>query len=126
MGIGEIDTEHAGLLDCLNRLQLFVEKGHGFAASIDAVLRLKDYAAAHFEHEETYLRLHGYPNLAEHIEQHEAISRYIEKLYARVLEGEEIEASLVEMMRNWVIKHIGVEDMEFAIYFGTASTPPPG
>ncbi len=120
MGIAEIDAEHAGLLDCLQRLQLYVEKGHGFAASIDAVQALKTYAADHFTHEEAYLKERGFPNLAEHIEQHRVITDYVSELYERVLEGEEIEMPLVDMMRQWIIKHIGVEDMEFAIYFGTA------
>ena len=115
-GIAEIDAEHAGLLDCLQRLQTYVEKGHGFAASIDAVQTLKDYAANHFAHEEVFLKSHGFPHLAEHIEQHQAITKYVADLYDRVLGGEEIESSLVEMMRQWIIKHIGVEDMEFAIY----------
>jgi hemerythrin-like metal-binding protein len=120
MGIAEVDAEHAGLLECLQRLQLYVDKGHGFAASIDAVLQLKTYAVAHFTHEEAYLKEHGFPNLAAHIKQHQAITKYVAELYDRVLEGEEIEAPLVAMMRDWIIKHIGVEDMEFAVHFGTA------
>jgi hemerythrin len=122
-GITEIDHEHAGLLDCLQRLQLYVDKGHGFAASIDAVQTLKTYAVAHFAHEEAYLMEHGFPGVEEHVKQHLAITEYVAELYDQVLNGEEIESPLVEMMRNWIIKHIGVEDMEFANYFGTASVP---
>lgn len=121
MGIAEIDKEHAGLLDCLQRLKLYVEKGHGFAASIDAIQTLKTYAVAHFTHEEAYLKDHGFPNLAAHVEQHHAITKYVDDLYDRVVNGEEIESSLVEMMRDWIITHIGVEDMEFANYFDTAT-----
>ena len=108
------------MLDCLQRLQLYVDKGHGFAASIDAVQTLQTYAVAHFNHEEAYLKERGFPNLPVHVEQHRAITNYVTNLFNRLLDGEEIESSLIEMMCAWIIKHIGVEDMEFAIYFGTA------
>lgn len=120
MGIAHIDAEHAGLLNCLNRLQHYAANGHGFAASIDAIQTLLTYAADHFAHEEAYLRQRGFPKLAEHIQQHEAISVYVTKLYERVLAGDEIEVPLIEMMRDWIVNHIGIEDMEFATYFGTS------
>lgn len=119
-GIERIDLEHAGLLDCLNRLELFVEKGHGFAASIDTLLALQSYAKDHFAHEETFLAEKQFPHLKEHIAQHEAISAHVAELYTRVLAGEEIESSIVDTIRQWLLKHIGVEDMEFACYYGTA------
>lgn len=119
MGIPEIDDEHLGLLRCLKRLELFIENGHGFAASIDAVQQLKDYASNHFTHEEQYLAERGFPNLSAHIEQHQQITNYITKLYDQLIEGKEIESSLIQMMQSWIVKHIGVEDMEFAIYFQT-------
>lgn len=120
MGIADIDAEHAGLLDCLLRLQLYIDKGHGFAASIDAVQALKQYALAHFTHEEAFLREKAFPKLEEHIEQHRAITDYVTRLHDRLMAGEEIEVSLINIMREWILKHIGVEDMEFAAYFGTS------
>lgn len=121
MGIPEIDAEHAGLLDCLARLERYIDKGHGFAASIDAVQTLKQYAIDHFTHEEAFLWEKQFPNLDAHIEQHRAITDYISKLHDQFMDGGEIESSLVVMMRDWILKHIGVEDMGFAIHFGTAA-----
>jgi hemerythrin len=119
IGIPELDNEHARLLHCLERLQLFIENGHGFAASIDSVMALKQYTIDHFSHEERYLANTSFPKFEEHAQQHHAITYYVETLIAEMLDGKEIQVSLVEMMREWILKHIGVEDMEFAIYLGT-------
>lgn len=116
----DIDAEHAGLLECLDRLQLYIEKGHGYAASFDAIRTLEKYVVDHFAHEEAFLAERKFPNLVEHIKQHRAISEQVAKLYECILQGGEIEHSLIDFMRQWIVKHIGVEDMEFAVYFGTA------
>jgi hemerythrin len=114
LGIHEIDEQHRHLIECLERLELWVGKGHGFAAALDAFMTLNDYVAQHFRDEEAIFRAAGYPKLEEHIDEHEKIRDELALLYQQVLDGGDVTEDLVAMVRKWMITHIGVEDMEFA------------
>jgi hemerythrin len=118
-GIQQIDDQHQQLVECLDRLELWVGKGNGFAAALDALGKLNQYAEAHFRDEEDLLRQRAYPKLEEHIAEHDLISAELAKLYQHVLDGGDVTDELLRLVRDWVITHIGVEDMEFAEFFGT-------
>jgi hemerythrin len=122
-GIGEIDTQHAQLMDCLARLQHYVETGYTFSAAFDAVQTLQQYVATHFQCEEEFLTSHNYPKLAEHIEEHRKLTARLKELTAEILEGEDISRPLLVMMTEWITTHISLEDIEFAKYFGTVGHP---
>jgi hemerythrin-like metal-binding protein len=118
MGIKDIDEQHAQLLACLDRLELWVGKGHGFPAALDALTTLGEYVAKHFQYEEDLLRARGYPKLDEHIAEHRQISADLAALLQQVLDGGDITEQLLAMLRLWITQHIGVEDREFAAFFG--------
>lgn len=116
LGIPDIDDQHRQLLACLERLELWVGKGQGFAAALDALNTLNDYVASHFSFEEAFLQDHGYPLLAEHVQQHQAISDALARLTRQVLDGGDISGELVTMLREWILKHIGEDDCAFAAF----------
>jgi hemerythrin-like metal-binding protein len=118
-GIQQIDDQHKQLVECLDALELWIGKGHGFAATLDALGKLNHYVEAHFRDEEELLRQRSYPKLDEHIAEHNLISAELAKLYQHVLDGGDVTEELLRLVRDWVITHIGVEDMEFADFFGT-------
>ena len=117
LGIKEIDEQHAQLFACMDRLELWVGKGQGFAAALDALNTLNDYVEKHFSFEEDFLRQHGYPKLEEHIGEHRQIKADLGRLTQRVVEGADIDQELLGLIREWIIGHIGVEDVEFAKAF---------
>ena len=117
IGIQEIDEQHAQLVACLDRLELWVGKGQGFAAALDALTSLNDYVEKHFAFEEELLRRHGYQKLDEHIERHRQISTELARLTRQVLDGGDIDDDLLDLIRKWIITHIGVEDVEYATAF---------
>ena len=86
LGIKEIDEQHAELLACLDRLLLWVGKGRGFAAALDALHSLNDYVEKHFSYEEALLRENQYPKLEEHIEEHRKIAAEISRLTEKILQ----------------------------------------
>lgn len=116
-GIEEIDAQHRELLACFDRLAYWIAQGKGWAASLDAVNALTDYAIKHFRDEEDYLRRNGYPHLDEHIRDHERLLREVQALTAKTLDGEEAGDELLGLLRNWILDHIGAEDMAFARYY---------
>jgi hemerythrin len=117
IGIQEIDDQHAQLVLCLDRLELWVGKGQGFAATLDALSSLNDYVEKHFTFEEALLRQRGYQKLDEHIEEHRQISAELARLTKQVLDGGDIDQELLDLIRKWIITHIGVEDVAYAIVF---------
>ena len=117
IGIQEIDEQHAQLVACLDRLEFWVEKGQGFAAALDALNSLNTYVEEHFTFEEAFLRQHRYPKLEEHIEEHQKIMTDLSHLTQRVLDGGDIDQELLGLIREWIITHIGVEDVEYATAF---------
>jgi hemerythrin-like metal-binding protein len=118
-GIQQIDDQHKQLVECLDELEQWIGKGHGFAATLDAFGKLTHYVEAHFRDEEDILRQRGYAKLDEHIEEHHLISAELAKLYQHVLDGGDVTEALLRLVRDWVVTHIGVEDMEYADFFGT-------
>jgi len=122
LGIREIDEQHAQLVACMDRLELWVGKGQGFAAALDALNTLNDYVELHFSFEEGFLRRNGYPRLDEHIREHRRIKTDLARLTQRVVEGADIDQELLGLIREWIISHIGVEDVEFAKAFARENT----
>ena len=116
-GIQAIDEQHTQLLTCLDRLEYSVCRGSGFPAALDAMVSLLEYVRNHFSFEEAYLAFHAYPKLEEHIKEHEAISGELENFEQKMLRGEDIGASLVTLLRNWIVVHIGAEDAQYAEFF---------
>jgi hemerythrin len=115
-GIADIDDQHQQLLACLDRLALWMSKGQGFAATFDAIATLNDYAASHFRFEEDYLRKCSYPQLEPHIEEHRRLIEELDGLTARIHQGNEASGALLKLIREWIINHIGSDDMKFARY----------
>ena len=124
LGIDEIDRQHKSLLQCLDQLEYWVGRGSGYPAALNALTTLHDYMAMHFGYEEEFLRSHGYPSLAEHIQEHQRLTAELARIEARVLAGEDVSSELIATLREWIVTHIGIEDVEYAEFFGTRDVAP--
>jgi hemerythrin len=120
-GIPTIDDQHGQLVSYLERLLNWIERGYGFAATLDALQFLFDYTRTHFEFEEQLMREHGYPRLAEHIEKHRAIEQGLGRVRSDLESGKDVEVDLTATLRKWIVEHIDVEDFEYALFMGTAT-----
>lgn len=119
-GVPEIDTQHRQLLAHLDRLLLYIQRGHGFAATIDAFAALFEYTQTHFQYEEDWLRENAYPWLDEHIAAHQAIAADLNSLRTELEAGEDVSDKLAERLRTWILNHIDIEDFSYANHLGTA------
>lgn len=120
LGIKEIDDQHGHLITCLDRLELWVGKGRGYSAALDALNSLNEYVASHFSYEEAFMQEHGFPQLEEHIEKHSEIRTELERLTRQVFDGADISAELPGLIREWIIDHVGVEDLGLAEFLAKA------
>ena len=121
MGVPSIDEQHGQLVSDLERLLSWISKGYGLAETFDAFESLSSHTREHFEFEEQHMREHFYPRLAEHREQHRLIIFELIRLQSNLLTVRNIEHELVAPLHLWVVKHIDVEDIEYAVFLGKAS-----
>lgn len=114
LGITEIDKQHRQLLNCLEDLEASIGKGYGLAAACAAILSLQDYISRHFHYEESFLRSHAYPKLEEHIEEHRKIRAQVAIYTQQITGGGDVSSELCRLLRDWLITHIGISDVEYA------------
>lgn len=114
-GIDEIDRQHAQLLRCLDDLMEFVGGRYEFAAVFTAIQVLLEYVQQHFAYEENLLKSWDYPDLDKHIAGHQAIEADVRHLWVQLESGDEtVTEKLVQTIRQWILKHINEEDIEYA------------
>jgi hemerythrin-like metal-binding protein len=119
IGITEIDKQHKQLIECLEHLELWVGKGYGLAAACAAILSLQEYIASHFHYEEDFLRSHSYPKLEEHIQEHRKIRAQVAIYTQQITDGGDVSSELCLLLREWIMTHIGIDDIEYAKFFKT-------
>lgn len=113
-GIQEIDRQHGELLESLQKLAAWIGTPSEMAAVFSAVSYLNDYVDKHFQFEEEFLAENGYPNLPQHVEEHAAIRVRVADLTSKILDGSEITEEIMATMTQWIVGHIGEEDLEYA------------
>lgn len=121
VGLPELDDDHKGLVDLINRLGDASREGHRSEPLRQALMQLMRYTEAHFGREQKVLSVCGYPELPHHIEEHGAFVEKIQEVARRFdadPEGtaEEIRRDLVEFLRDWLNHHIMIEDMAYRPY----------
>lgn len=115
-GIREIDRQHGELLESLRKLASWIGTPSEMAAVFSAVSYLNDYVDKHFQFEERFLEENGYPNLPKHVEEHAAIRVRVADLTSKILDGAEITEEIMATMTEWIVGHIGEEDLEYAAF----------
>ncbi len=120
-GNEEIDRQHAGLLDALERLEGWIGTSMEVSAVFTALEYLRDYAARHFEYEEEVLRKAGYPDLESHSSDHRIITERVAELTANIIDGEEVTREVLDTMRDLLVRHIGEDDQKFAEFVHSKS-----
>jgi diguanylate cyclase (GGDEF)-like protein/hemerythrin-like metal-binding protein len=109
VGIAEIDTQHARLVELLNRLSDALRNGEAHAAALQDVVH---YTAFHFASEERLMRTRHYDGAAAHRDMHQ---RLLEDLRGLCLDGAGVSVSLtVRYLREWLLRHVDGADRDLA------------
>jgi len=73
LGIAAIDDEHRELIEIINGLHDVMQVGADQVQVVDLLGDIHDLIAAHFEHEEAFMRETQYPDYTIHKEDHETL-----------------------------------------------------
>ncbi len=132
--VSSMDNDHRVLIDLINQLASAEKIGNRRIA--ESVLdELVNYTIDHFNREEQFLQETGYPfaDLITHKMQHASFTETIQDIRWQYLHGfrPKINREVLLFLRNWLSKHILVEDKKYGVLQGanrtTAETlPNPG
>lgn len=122
VGISSIDQQHKTLFDKAN--QLFeAGKNNRTKDFIAEMLNFLDsYTKQHFRDEEAYMRTIGYPGYDDQKKLHEGFITALGRLQREYQEsGGNILVILNanQMVVDWLLKHISIEDKKIGVYAGT-------
>jgi hemerythrin len=114
VGISKIDKEHQGLLDIMNQLHEGMLQGKSKNVIGASLNSLNDFARVHFGDEESLLRLHKFPGLADHLKLHETFRQKLADLNGQFKAGTAaIAVGTLDFLREWLSKHILVVDAQY-------------
>lgn len=126
IGIEEIDGQHKGFFDLLNRIlekQTITPKNSsrvqakvGFYSEL---LKVRRYAFTHFLDEEEAMIKHNYPKFFGHKAEHDQFIRKMLDLEEEMLRTNDVSLQrIVELLAVWLTKHITNSDMLFGEHLG--------
>src|SRR5579862_4540246 len=111
VSVPEIDAEHQELIRLTAELRRVVDSRARMKRVESVFHELAAHTAAHFAHEERYMKLTRYSQRAWHFRQHAAATRNLMKLGRQIRRGDrEAAAQLIDFVTEWLPSHIGLSD----------------
>ncbi len=120
--VPEIDEQHKALFDIGNKINDLLLDYHG-QDSYDEIMNqleaLAEYTKYHFHHEELMMEKYNYPDMEEHVKEHQDFIAYLENLDYSSIDSEQKEAisELLKFVASWIFKHILNTDFMYSEFF---------
>ncbi len=112
-GFKRIDADHRFQARLMEALESAVKRGQSAELGRGLLRDLEEHARAHFQTEMFLMRDNGYPQLAEHLREHEGLLRQLTELRASAVNGKRtIAAEAVEEIRRGWGEHVARMDRE--------------
>ena len=125
LGVQEIDTEHDLLLGVVHALERAVDAAP--RTQVETLLQqLSEFSRVHFATEEIMMRLHSYPEFAEHQLEHARLVDQIEQVRAEFAKGQ-VQATrpFASALHHWFAEHIRSHDVPLARFVREAGSGSP-
>ena len=115
VGIHEIDQQHKSIIECIGSIKRAVA-GYDRQSADAAVARLADLAQVHFTVEESLMRIHDYPRMEEHADDHKQFSVHLRTLQESSLTTD-VFRERIEFLHAWWVRHVQKHDKSYALHF---------
>jgi hemerythrin-like metal-binding protein len=115
-GIEVIDAQHRSLFEAINRLADAFRAGWAEAGARESLAFLDRYSREHFDTEEEFMRVVGYPGLKVHRMEHTVLLTKVQNLLVKMDEGFLISADVATFAADWLAHHIHEADMGYVRY----------
>lgn len=118
VGHQELDNQHKELIKAINKL---LDRPDALISSqtiSDVLSEVTRYVDKHFEYEEQLLKDSHYPDYKAHRDQHlEYNEKIAEILMKAVFERQSAVSDLLDLLQEWWINHILIDDMKYKPFF---------
>ena len=115
VGIHEIDQQHKTFTECISSIEQAVARYDRRSADA-ALVRLADLGQVHFTLEECLMRIHDYPRLEEHADDHRQFSVHLSTLQERFLTTD-VFNDRIRFLHQWWDTHVQKHDKSCALHF---------
>ncbi|MDC0335835.1 bacteriohemerythrin [Pseudodesulfovibrio sp.] len=115
LGVPQIDEQHRRLVQLANNLVSAIQTN--VADDILEIIfkELQEYTVFHFRDEELYMHEAGYPDIEEHIRQHEDLKKKVADYQEDMrLDMDVSPSDVLEFLGDWLVEHIIYSDMKIA------------
>ena len=119
LGVAEIDAQHKALFEVAGRFSAAVEARESGAVLEELFAFLAEYALDHFAAEERLMREVGYPELAQHIQEHTLFKRQLASLVPQWSSEGASPAVLMALrgfLELWLTEHVTTSDQRIGDY----------
>ena len=118
VGVGAFDRHHQRLFALIDRLYQAMQSGAGRSALGDIFDELLEYTGYHFNAENAALEHFGYPQCAQHQQEHEELVKKATALRRQLDEDKSMVAvEVMEFLRDWITNHIRGCDRLYSEFF---------
>jgi len=117
VNIEEIDSQHKEFIHLINELYISIKTGKSSEVPGNILSRVVEYATIHFATEERLMKIHGYPELANHKKEHQELKENLLELNRRFNDGQSVSAgSVAVFLKDWLTNHIRMTDMKYGSF----------
>jgi len=108
------DNHHKKLIDLINKLYQSMENGEGSSVLLPILEELIEYTAYHFSAEEEVFDKYGYPDMKNHVEQHQSFVKKAKDLHSGLKAGSSVLTNeVLDFLQEWVVSHIMKTDFKY-------------
>ncbi len=113
----DLDRQHKRLVQLVNSLHDAMLAGTPRQAMDRIASDLSFYARFHFRKEEELLKLHGYPAIDAHIEEHAEFRARLDDFAGALKAGRQaIPEQFLEFIKTWLSRHLAEADADYACH----------
>ncbi len=118
VNIRSIDDDHKRIIDLINELDAALTENSCSVKLPGIFDKLLEYVFTHFRREEDYMQRIKFPGLKRHQLLHEKLTSRLIQLKCQMdsRETEFLSLELSEFLRNWLLNHIAMEDLQIKAY----------
>ena len=118
VGVNLFDNDHKELIAIANRLHDSITVGAQQGVLAPILNELVKYTIYHFGHEEGMMLQYSYPDYDKHKSEHDSLIEKVQDFDDQVQSGKtSISLSLISFLKDWLVNHIMVTDMEYKAFF---------
>lgn len=115
--VAEMDEQHQKLLGLVNDLNEAMKQGRTRDEMVRVFDELARYTQTHFVSEERFMEQIGYPQLAQHRQEHAELIRQVTAFKVDYDAGKTmISVKLMGFLREWVRNHIQKSDKKYGAW----------